>query len=104
VQGDVKIVGIEGGEHEKFKSPPYYDPQAMQQERVIIAAFSTSDAATLPRNRTRIATIHVQIAGNADPEFNVAPVVLATTQGKKIDATVETKLRENSSSKQDDHT
>lgn len=97
-----KIAGIEGGEHDKFKTPPYYDPQAMQQERVIIAAFSTAPPTSLPTSRTRIATIHVQVTGNVEPEFVVAPSVLATTQGKRIDAQVEAKPRENSSSNQDD--
>src|SRR6185503_6777104 len=36
--GDVKIVSIEGGEHPAFKEPPNYDPQAIQQERAILAA------------------------------------------------------------------
>jgi hypothetical protein len=96
IKGDVKIVGIEGGEHEKFSSPPYYDPQAMQQERVIIAAFSTAPLSSLPTGRTRIATIHVQIVGDSEPEFVVAPSVLATSQGKAIEADVEVKARENS--------
>ena len=39
-----KIVGIEGGQHPAFREPPFYDPKAMQQERVIIAAFSTDNA------------------------------------------------------------
>lgn len=101
-KGEVKIVGIEGGEHERFRNPPYYDPQAMQQERVIIAAFNTAPAPALPTGRTRIATIHVQLVGNVEPEFVVAPSVVATTQRAKIEAKVEVKMRETSSSKQDD--
>src|SRR6267142_3694254 len=42
--GVAKIVGIEGGEAEPFRNPPFYDPKAMQGERVIIAAFSTEAA------------------------------------------------------------
>jgi hypothetical protein len=86
---DVKIVGIEAGAHEQFANPPYYDPAAMQQERVIIAAFSTARAETLPRGRTRIATIHVQIAGEAEPEFVTQATALATTDGRAIDAMVQ---------------
>src|SRR5215471_20061320 len=44
-----KIVGIEGGEHQAFLEPPFYDPKAMQHERVIIAAFSTNEPALLPK-------------------------------------------------------
>src|SRR5580765_8487964 len=54
-----RIVGIEGGEAPAFRQPPYYDPKAMQQERVIIAAFTTEPAGNLPRSKTRVATIHL---------------------------------------------
>src|SRR4030095_1590218 len=57
--GDVKIAGIEGGAHPAFATPPYYDPKAMQQDRVILAAFTTDDAAALPVGRIRVATIHL---------------------------------------------
>jgi hypothetical protein len=100
-KGDVKIVGIEGGEHERFRKPPYYDPQAMQHERVIIAAFNTAPELALPTGRTRIATIHLQVSGDIEPEYVVKPSVLAATHGKKIQAEVEVKMRESSSSKQD---
>jgi hypothetical protein len=43
-----KIVGIEGGEHPAFRDAPYYDPKALQQERVILAAFSTEPDNRLP--------------------------------------------------------
>src|SRR5262245_59605150 len=43
-----KIVGIEGGDHEAFREPPFYDPKAIQQERVILAAFSTQASEQLP--------------------------------------------------------
>ena len=46
--GDAKIVGIEGGENPAFKEPPYYDPKAIQHERVILAAFSTANVEALP--------------------------------------------------------
>jgi hypothetical protein len=55
----IRIIGIEGGEHEAFKEPPYYDPKAMQQERVILAAFNTGK--NHPTGKTRVATIHVQV-------------------------------------------
>src|SRR5256885_1567618 len=51
---NARIVGIEGGENSAFKEPPYYDPNAMQQERVILASFSTANAAKLPRGKTRV--------------------------------------------------
>ena len=84
--GDVKIVGLEGGEHPAFSAPPYYDPAAMQGDRVIIADFSTAAAHTLPTGKTRIATIHVQIIGDIEPKYSVELQVSATSDGKGIPA------------------
>jgi hypothetical protein len=89
--GNVKIAGIEGGEHAAFKEPAFYDPKAMQQERVILAAFSTSK--NLPKGRTRVATIHVQVTGEAKPDWAVKLVTAADAGGKRIAATVEVKER-----------
>ena len=41
VAGAVEIVGVEGGEHEAFSEPGYYDPAALKNNRIIIAAYST---------------------------------------------------------------
>jgi len=90
-RGDVKIVGIEGGEHAAYGEPPYYDPAAMRQERVIIGAFSTAAAASLPATATRIATIHLQITGDVEPTFATDLMAAATTGGKPIKATIQLK-------------
>src|SRR6266478_811255 len=66
-----KIVGIEGGDHTAFRTPPHYDPKAIQGERVIIAAFSLFSASALPTGRTRVATIHLMISGKVPPQFDV---------------------------------
>ena len=84
--GEVKIVGIEGGEHSAFADPPYYDPAAMQHDRVIIAAFNTALPEQLPKGVTRVATIHVQVAGEAQPTFQAELTVAATLDGKTIPA------------------
>jgi hypothetical protein len=64
----VRVVGIEGGEHAAFKSPPFYDPTAIGHERVIIAAYSTD--ADLPSGTTRIARVHYEITGRGElPEL-----------------------------------
>lgn len=60
----VRVVGIEGGEHAAFKSPPFYDPRAIGNERVIIAAYSTD--ADLPSGTTRIARVHYEITGRGE--------------------------------------
>ena len=85
-KGNVTIVGIEGGESEVFTGPPYYDPAAIQNDRVIIASFSTAAADALPRGKVRIATIHVQIVGDIQPKYDAKITVAATVDGELIDA------------------
>ena len=84
--GDAKIVGVEGGSHAAFREPPFYDPKALQQERVILAAFNTAKADQLPKNKTRVATIHLRISGRTEPEFSVKLKTAASVDGKKIPA------------------
>ena len=80
----IKIVGVEGGAHAAFKEAPYYDPQALANDRIIIAAFSTGDA--LPTGRTRVATIHLQITGETEPEYELKLIVAANAEGTEIPA------------------
>ena len=82
--GDAKVVGVEGGEHSAFKDAPFYDPKAIQYERVIIAAFNTTSGDKLPRGKTRVATIHLQITGERNPEYTVNLEIAATLEGRKI--------------------
>lgn len=84
--GSARIVGVEGGEHPAFAEPPFYDPQAMQHERVILAAFSTEAADKLPAGKTRVATIHVQTSGAVKAEFTVKLHTAAGLDGKKFQA------------------
>ena len=83
-EATVEIVGIEGGEHAAFETPPYYDPGAMKNNRVILAAFNTGD--DLPAGKSRVARIHVQIQGPGLTEFQTKLKVSATTDGEKIPA------------------
>lgn len=80
----VEIVGIEGGDHVAFKEPPYYDSGAMQNNRVIIAAFNTGQ--NLPEGRSRVARIHVQLQGPGVKEYETKLTVSATSNGKRIPA------------------
>jgi hypothetical protein len=82
----VRIAGIEGGEPAAFREPPFYDPKAIQHERVILAAFNTGAADKLPTGRTCVATLHVLIAGEEQPQFVVRLQTAATVDGKKIAA------------------
>jgi hypothetical protein len=86
--GAVKIVGIEGGEHPAFRQPPFYDPKAIQNERVIIAAFSTAPKEQLPIGKTRVATIHIYISGNVEPRYQMKLQTVADPYGAKIIAEV----------------
>ena len=80
--GQIKIVGVEGGQHAAFKEAPYYDPAALANDRIIIAAFNTGSE--LPQGRTRIATIHLQIIGDAEPDYELKLVVAADADAKEI--------------------
>lgn len=88
IKGDVKIVGIEGGEPAAYKQPPFYDPKAIQQERVILAAFSTQPKAKLPTGKVRVATIHLQVTGDVEPEFETQLQAAANHAGKKFSPTI----------------
>jgi hypothetical protein len=80
----LRIAGIEGGEHEAFKTPPFYDPKAIQQERVILGAFNAASASQLPTGRTRVATVHVQFTGPQPPPFSLKLHTAANPEGKSI--------------------
>lgn len=84
VAGKIKIVGVEGGEHEAFQRPPYYDSAALMNERIILAAFNTGDA--LPTGRTRLATVHLQIIGDTEPEYELDLTVAADPDGRELGA------------------
>lgn len=84
--GQIKIVGVEGGQHKAFKEAPYYDPAALTNDRIIIAAFNTGR--DLPTDRTRIATIHLQIIGDAEPQYELKLIVAADADGKEIPAEI----------------
>jgi hypothetical protein len=81
--GVARIVGIEGGEHPAFRQPPFYDPKAMQHERVIIASFSTAAATDLPAGKTRVATIHYQTTETQPPRFELKLQTAGDAQGNK---------------------
>jgi hypothetical protein len=84
--GEIRIVGVEGGEHPAFGEPPYYDPAALHGEgRIIIGAFDTGDE--LPIGNTRVARVHVQIIGEQEPEFEVQLDAAASADGAEITAT-----------------
>jgi hypothetical protein len=82
-KGKAIVTGIGAGEHSAFaKLPPYYDPAAMQHDRVILASFSTDEA--LPKGRTRVAQIMLMVEGSETPQYTAKLVVAADAAGKAI--------------------
>ena len=80
--GEVLLVGLEGGEPAAFRTAPYYDPSALLQNKVIVAAFST--APQLPHGRTRVARLMVQVSGPNEPVYDATLSVAGSTDGKPI--------------------
>ena len=87
--GAIKVVGIENGDSAAFERAPYYDRDATQAgavERIVVADYTLADVADLPRGRTRIATVHALVDGEAS--FTVTLVAATTADGQPIDASI----------------
>ena len=94
-RGAMQVVGIERGDDTTFRDPPFYDRVAVERgatDRVVLASFSLSDAAQLPRGRVRIARVHVRAAGGTLPDYEARLVAAGTADGRPLDAqlTIET--------------
>lgn len=87
-RGDARIVGIEGGEHPAFRQPPCYDPKAIQRERVILAAFNTAAPDKLPQGKSRVATIHLQVSGAKEPQYQITLQTAADDEAHRIPCNV----------------
>jgi len=83
--GTAEIVGLEGGGHRAFAEPPYYDPAALHGKRIIVAAFNTG--VDLPKGKTRVARLHMQITGIDKPHYVVKLMESCGPSGEKIPAT-----------------
>jgi len=84
----VKFVGVEGGNHPEFRKAPFYDPKALQGERLIVGAFATGKTAPLPTMATRVMTLHLQFRGTHFPKLQTNLKVAATLDSKRIDAEI----------------
>ena len=84
-QGDVKIVGLEGGDHrDLYRDPPYYDPKALAAgNRIILASYTTAN--TAPKGKTLVARVHLRIAG--DYRLSITPMAAADPTGQSIATT-----------------
>jgi hypothetical protein len=102
------FVGLEGGDPASFKNAPYYDPAALQagaaggggmgggaaEGRIIVAAFSTDDVQKLPTGASRVARLHLAVAGAAadKPDLTTTLVVATDGQGQTIDTQLKLQL------------
>ncbi len=84
--GQVKIVGLENGEHPAFAEPPYYDTAALAKDRIIIAAFNTGN--NLPTGKTRVVTIQLQVIGDTEPQYELNLTVASDSDGNEIPAKI----------------
>ena len=86
VDGDAMIVGVEGGDSPAFAAAPHYDPKALTGGRIIIADLELGS--DLPRGRTRVARLHVQITGDRPPEYAIRLMAAGNAAGARVPATV----------------
>jgi hypothetical protein len=84
-RGNVKIVGVENGEHKAYKEAPYYDPAALANNRIKMA-FNTSGE--LPSGKSRVATLHLMITGSVEPEYKLDLTVSADGDAEEIPAQI----------------
>jgi hypothetical protein len=88
-RGAMQIVGIERGDDSTFRDPPFYDRVAVERgatDRVVLASYSLSDAAQLPRGRVRVARVHVRATGSVEPNYEARLVAAGTADGQPLDA------------------
>ena len=89
--GMMKVVGIEAGDSAVFGDAPYYDREAVRlgtADRIVVADFSLADEDELPSGRIRVATIHIMLSGDAQPEFEVTLVTANSFGGQTIGAAI----------------
>ncbi len=90
--GRMRVVGVENGDSSAFSGTPYYDLEAVSEgaaDRIIVADYSMRPAGKLPTGRSRIATVHVQLQGSADPEYVLSLMAAGGTDGDPIQASID---------------
>ncbi len=99
--GTVELVGVGGGaadgdQNKPFAAPPFYDPEALAHDRIVIAAFSTAKPELLPTGSTRVARLHLRITGDgagvAKPVLATKLITAADPAGNRITPTVRASL------------
>lgn len=89
--GSMTVVGVENGESAAFPQAPYYDLDAVRDDRadrIVVANFSLAARNELPVGRTRIATVHVRLSGSQAPDFDLQLIAAGNIDGLAIPADV----------------
>ena len=87
--GAMAVVGIENGDSAAFAGTPYYDRAAVDSglaDRIIVADYSLGESDVLPSGRTRVATVHVRLDANANPDFDLRLIAAGNAEGRPIAA------------------
>lgn len=87
--GAMAVVGIENGDSEAFPNAPRYDRTVINRnraDRLVVADFSLADRTLLPSGRTRVATVHVQLSGTRQPDFELQLIAAGNAAGEPIPA------------------
>ena len=81
--GTISLVGVEAGEHPAYAArPPYYDPAALAGHRIIVADYSL--APDLPKTKTRVARLMLEVRGAAKPRYVTKLLAAADADGKSV--------------------
>jgi len=89
--GLMTVVGVENGQSQAFGDAPYYDLEAVSRggaDRIVVADFSLAGESSLPRGTTRIATVHVELTGSAEPDYRVRLIAAGDAAGRAIEAAI----------------
>lgn len=90
--GRMRVVGVENGESDAFDGAPYYDLEAVSEgdaDRIIVADYSLRPPDELPNGRQRVATVHVQLQGSAEPDYTLRLMAAGGADGESIEASIE---------------
>ena len=81
--GEISLVGVESGDNAAYsRRPPYYDPAALAGNRIIVGDYSLDPG--VPRTRTRVARLMLEIRGDAKPQYVTKVMAAANADGKTI--------------------
>ncbi len=87
--GNTQVVGVEGGaQKEAYRDPPYYDPAALANSRIILGSFSTEKEP--PQGDVHVARVHLRLTG--DCNLSAITIEAVGTDLKPIAATALVRL------------